>query len=194
MKKESKMLAVLLALLLVLFLNNLRKAEIKRVDELTYKTAQRQVSAPAVESGLPEIETDLLTPERESFRMGKKNIFEPLSFVKKRRPRKPATPKAAPPKPAPPKPAVKQVPPPMHEVVLKAIAKYTFLGLMEKGDLKTIFLTKEDEIFNVKKGDPLSGDYVVQNITDDFIEISSNDGSGTMTISLVENAALTEKR
>ena len=184
MKKESKMLVALLALLLVLFLNNLRKAEIKRVDELTYKTAQRQVSAPAVESGLPEIETDLLTPERESFRMGKKNIFEPLSFVKKRRPRKAA----------PPKPAAKKIPPPMHEVVLKAIAKYTFLGFMEKGDVKTIFLTKEDEIFIVKKGDTLSGDYVVQNITDDLIEISSADGADTMTISLVENAPLTERQ
>ncbi|MBE9537161.1 MAG: hypothetical protein IMF07_08275 [Proteobacteria bacterium] len=130
------------------------------------------------------IDTKLLTPEREPFRMGKKNIFAPLSFYKKRRPRK-AT---------PPKAAVKQTPPPMHELVPKAIAKYTFLGFMESRNVKTIFLTKEDETFIVKKGDTLSGDYVVQNITDDFIEISSTDGAVTMKIGLVENAPLTGKR
>jgi len=183
-KKEYKILAALLALFLALFLNNLRKAKIKRVDKLTYKTAQRQPTVPPAGPGLPGIETELLTPEREPFRMGKKNIFEPLSFVKKSPPRKAAPPKAV----------EKQAPAPLPEIVPKAIANYTFLGFMEKGKVKTIFLTKEDEVFIVKEGDTLSGDYVVQNITDDFIKISNVDGSEAMTINLVENAPLTGKQ
>jgi hypothetical protein len=82
----------------------------------------------------------------------------------------------------------------LPEFVPKAIAEYTFLGFMETGNVKNIFLTKEDETFIVKKGDTLSSDYVVQNITDDYIEISSVDGSDTMKISLVENAPLTGKQ
>ena len=116
--------------------------------------------------------------------MGKKKIFEPLSFVKKRRPRKVA----------PAKPVVVEAPQPLPEFVPKAIAKYTFLGFMESGNVKTIFLTKDDETFIVKKGDTLSGNYVVQNITDDYIEISSTDAADTMKISLVENAPLTGKQ
>ena len=85
----------------------------------------------------------------------------------------------------------------------KKLATYTFLGFLEKEKDKTIFLSRkpDSEILIVRKGDVLikknasiSQDYVIKNITDDKITITSSDGSDVFNISLVENEPLKKNR
>ncbi len=79
----------------------------------------------------------------------------------------------------------------------KKLASFIFLGFLESEKEKTIFLSKDGEIFVVKRGDTLvkksatiPQDYVVKIITDEKVVISSSDGSDLMEISLIENEPL----
>lgn len=187
MNRRNISLFILFALFFVLIINNImRRPEVRRVSELAYKTGAVKVAGEEIEAGLPGIKSGLLSPEREKFRMGKRGIFEPLKFVKKKKPPKPA------PKPEPepePKPEPEPEPTPME----KAVASFTFLGFMEAEKVKTIFLTREGEIYIVKEGDTILDNYLAKRITDNKIVISSYDGSEVLEISLVEHEPLMKR-
>ena len=75
----------------------------------------------------------------------------------------------------------------------KAVAAFTFIGFMEAEKIKTIFLARGDEIYIVKEGDTILGQYLVKRIRDDKITITSSDGSEVLEISLVEHEPLRKK-
>ncbi len=74
------------------------------------------------------------------------------------------------------------------------MAQYTFLGFLQKGAKKIIFLGQDrgqnKEIFLVKKGDILAGKYVIANITDEAMTIRAVSGGTEVVMPLVENKAL----
>lgn len=81
----------------------------------------------------------------------------------------------------------------------KKLADFIFLGFLAQEKEKTIFLSRvrDNEIFVVKKGDviikksaTIRQNYVVNEITDDKIIISSADGTDIMEINLTENEPL----
>jgi hypothetical protein len=74
------------------------------------------------------------------------------------------------------------------------MAKITFLGFLKKGNQKTVFLSKDKDIFVVKKGDTIAGKYVVTSITDDALTINPTSGGGEVIIPLVENKPLNSLR
>ncbi|MBE9503473.1 MAG: hypothetical protein IME96_04800 [Proteobacteria bacterium] len=183
MKRNIYIFALLFAIFAILFVRNVQKGEQGRVSELTFKTAEAKNVTGEDSGEVLRIKRELLNPKREKFRIGGKWLFEPLQFFVKK---PPAPPVKLP--PAPPEPPV-EVETPME----KAMATFTFLGFMESEKVKTTFLSREGEIFIVKKGDSILQEYVVKEITDRNMIISSFDGSETLDIDLVENQPLKKK-
>ncbi|UFS70870.1 type II secretion system protein PulP [Geomonas sp. RF6] len=89
-----------------------------------------------------------------------------------------AQPQQAPPPGPPP-------PPPMPN--------FTFLGFLKKGGEQRVFISSEKEIYVVKKGSIIAGNYEVTNLTDDAITIASRSGAGEVVIPLVEHRGLTPR-
>ena len=73
---------------------------------------------------------------------------------------------------------------------MREVAKFTFLGFLQKDNRKTIFLSKGNEIILVKKGHKISGKYEVANITNDALTINLLNSSEQVVIPLMENKAL----
>lgn len=113
-----------------------------------------------------------------------------------------------PPPPPPPKPPIKPpasqssgkaaepaVPPtPETPAYVKDMATFTFLGFVKKDNRKTLFLSKSNEIFLVKKGDRIADKYEVTNITDEVLTINVIAEGREIIIPLEENKALTPAR
>lgn len=126
-----------------------------------------------------------------------RNIFKPLFSGSANMPPLPPPPplpeetvKAAPVAPPPPPPVSAPEPTPVQ----RDMAKFTFLGFLKKDNIKTIFLSKDKEIFLAKRGDKIAGKYEVANITDDALMISILPDGGEIIIPLVENRSLSAPR
>ena len=182
MKRNIYIFVILLAIFAILFVRNMQKGEQRRVPDLTFKTAEAKKFTGEDFGETLSIKRELLNPKREKFRMGRKRIFEPLKFYVKKPPPPPPV------KLPPPEPPVE-----VETVMEKAMATFTFLGFMESEKVKTTFLSREGEIFIVKKGDSILQEYVVKEITDRNMIISSSDGSEALDINLVENQPLKKR-
>jgi hypothetical protein len=130
---------------------------------------------------------DLLQKNQVGFSGFKKNIFAPIfRDLSKLPPVKPVI--APPPPPPPPPPVVAQ---PTVSPMERELAQFTFLGLLEKEHKKTVFLSKNKEIFLVKKGDRIAGKYEAVAITDDALTIRMLGGDASeIVVPLLDNQTL----
>jgi hypothetical protein len=71
------------------------------------------------------------------------------------------------------------------------MAQFTFLGFLKKENRQTVFLTGNNEIFLVRKGDTIAGRYRVANITDEMLSVRTADNGEEIIIPLIENRPLT---
>lgn len=97
-----------------------------------------------------------------------------------------ALPIEAPPPPPPP-------PPPTPEQVLREkVAGFTFLGFLDKGGVKTVFLSSAGDLFLVKAGERFGKgqELVAQEINATELVVRAVEGSETVRVKLVENEAL----
>jgi hypothetical protein len=145
-------------------------------------------SVPVVRRQGSALRLDLLDREVPDFKGYRRNIFKPV-FVDeikmaklkvaavKRRSLRP------PPPPVPVQPVVTEMPRP-------ELAKFTFLGFVQKGKRKIIFLSKDKEIILVKQGDIFAGRYEASSITDQALTIRVTDTHEEIVIPLVEYASL----
>lgn len=144
----------------------------------------------------------LLQQEQPRYSGYRRNIFSPIFREEVKLPpvRLPLPPPPKPlPLPLPPKPMapVKEQPkepalPPQSREQME-LARFTFLGFMSKDGAKTVFLSKDKEIYLVKKGATVAGMFVVTNLTDDALTLTSLSGGNELVIPLVENRALTPR-
>ena len=190
----------------------LRSPKQERVASLTYAPgatagARKGQAPPKSQPQAAEGEVNLALLDREPPRFSgyKRNIFSPIfrDEVKpppfKPLPPPPRTvkspvplPQAAPPPPPPPPP-----PPTPEELARQAaeaeLSKFTFLGFLKKDGQKTVFLSKNNEIFLAKKGSTL-GQFQISELSDDAITIRSALGGRELVIPLIENRALGARR
>ncbi len=136
------------------------------------------------------VSLDLLRKNQVGFKGFKKNIFAPIFRDLSKLPRvKPVVIAPPPPPPPPPPPAVAAQP--TVSPLERELAQFTFLGLLEKERKKTVFLSKNKEIFLVKKGDRIAGKYEATAITDDALTIRLIGGDATeIVVPLVDNQTL----
>ena len=139
-----------------------------------------------------KLHLELLDRNAATFSGFKRNIFwlPPLKSTI----RIPPPPPPPPPPPSPPPPPPPAAVPDEASVAKAEMAKFTFLGFLQKDARKTIFLSKDNEIILVKKGDRIAGRYEVANITDDVLTINSIPDGGQIAIPLLENMPLLQKK
>jgi len=191
MNRQKLVLSVLLALFAVSLVYSFwRMPRQKTVSTLTHTPG----AAPGktVTSGQKvfddkKLRLDLLERSTGQFSGFKRNIFQPL-FQEKRIVH--AGPPARTAKPVPLPAPSQAIPSPQPSPVQRDMAQFTFLGFLKKDNRKTIFLTSNNEIFLVKKGDRIAGKYEVVNISDEMIAIHSLENNGEIIIPLIENRPL----
>lgn len=174
-------------------------------------TRKPAIPAPAKETSAPvkaipqegKLRLDLLQGQPSRFTGFRRNIFKPLFITEEHKPMVPVKPATKPPSliPAPP-PPVQQLkgpqvitppapplPPPLPRPT-PDLTRFTFMGFLKKDNQRTIFLSKDKEIFVVKKGDKLAGKYEAANITDEALTLRVLQDGGEIVIPLIENKAL----
>ncbi|MBI5492848.1 MAG: hypothetical protein HY893_07955 [Deltaproteobacteria bacterium] len=119
----------------------------------------------------------LLDRPRPQYKGVIKDIFSPVKTAAERpRVEKPAPPvMAAPPPPAPPS-ALR---------VFAAQAK--FIGFVEKGADRKVFVSRGADIFILKKGDVIDGKIKVVDITDNLMTLTDESGAEQANIPLAVN-------
>ncbi|SNB45281.1 hypothetical protein [Geobacter sp. DSM 9736] len=146
-----------------------------------------------------KLHLDLLDSAPPAFAGFRRNIFQPI--FREEAKVAPSPPPAPPVRrlPVPPPPPISPPPPAPPAAaeptpVQREMARFTFLGFLKKDNRKTIFLSSNNEIFLVKKGDKIAGKYEVSNITDEALSISILPDGGEIVIPLVENKPLSAPR
>lgn len=135
-----------------------------------------------------KVHLDLLKAGKKKYRTSKRDIFnyyQPKPVVKK--------PKQIVKEPV--KPVVKEPPKPAAEVraqVRRQLARFTFLGFLVKNDERTVFLSKGEELFLVKRTDTFGdkNQFKVREINEEKLIISQDQAEGLIEITLVEEEPL----
>ncbi|OGU14361.1 MAG: hypothetical protein A2076_17740 [Geobacteraceae bacterium GWC2_53_11] len=132
------------------------------------------------------LKIDLLDKDASGFSGYRRNIFKP-AFVDETKITKQT---AVAIKPPPPKPVAAPVEQVLIQPEAAPLARFTFLGFLKKGAVKTIFLAKEKDILLVKKGDKLAGRYEATDISDQALTLTVTDTGDEIVIPLIENRPL----
>lgn len=135
------------------------------------------------QGGASNLRLDLLEREAFGFRGYRRNLFKPIFVDEVKLARR----RAAAFKPPPPK---IPLPPPMAIPPRRELARFTFLGFLQKDNRKTVFLSRDGEILLIRKGDTFGGRYQASSITDQALTITVSDTGEEIVIPLVEFAAL----
>jgi hypothetical protein len=172
----------------------------KTVADLKFKPGQQAKPAASAAASRKTVQSSddgtrlkisLLEQEPAGFKGYRRNIFKPV-FVEETKVVKQKVPVFIP-------PPVKLLPPPVRPepVVVQPesapLARFTFLGFLSSGSVKTIFLAKEKEILLVKKGDKIAGRYVATDISDQALTLTVTDSGDEIVIPLVGNRPLGAK-
>lgn len=85
-----------------------------------------------------------------------------------------------------------QVQAPPVDIVTKSLSKFTFVGFLEKGGEKTIFLSSSGEMFLVKSGERFGVDqeFLVKEIEGNLLRIKHKDREGLIELELIEQQKL----
>ena len=88
--------------------------------------------------------------------------------------------------------------PPAQPVIMQPVvaplARFTFLGFLKKGAVRTIFLAKDNDILLVKKGDKIIERYEATEISDQALTLTVADTGDKIVIPLIENHPLATAR
>lgn len=171
----------------------------KTVDPSTYKPVQQAKPAKPAAAATDKpsrnaddgtrLKINLLAAEPAGFQGYRRNIFKPVFVDEMKVARQRAVAIMPPPRvPAPP------VAPVVMQPEAAPLARFTFLGFLKKGNVKTIFLENEKNILLVKKGDKIAGRYEATEISDQALTLKVTDSGAEMVIPLLENRPLTTVR
>jgi hypothetical protein len=168
----------------------------KTVSTLTFKPGQQAKAAVAAQDKQvrnaddgSRVKISLLEKEPATFKGYRRNLFKPVfadevKIVKQQ--------------PIAIKPPPKQITPPVVPAVIQPVtvplARFTFLGFLKKGTVKTIFLAKDNDIVLVKKGDKIAGRYEATDISDQALTLKVADTGAVIVIPLIENLPLATAR
>jgi len=152
-----------------------RSAVAKLPDKLQAKNSQERIDFTFLEA------------EEQEFPGSKRDVFR---FVQ-RRPEPIAVVVEEPEVQAPP-PVVIEEPLVPVEVVQQALAQFTFLGFLDKGGEKTVFLSSEGSLFLAKRGEKFGLDleFTVEDISGDLLLVRPDGRDFLIDIPLIEHQKL----
>lgn len=172
LSRETRILIILLLVLAGLIVYRIAtREEPKRVKELTYKSGVRSREPGIGTNGRSLVKkADILKTEKKGpYRGVIRNPFQPLY------PPEPPPPVILPKlsAPAPSFPVMTSKGPSPAQI---EAGKVKFLGFLQKEGDRKVFLSREKEVFIVKKGDGI-GNLQVGEITDNSVTLLSRDGT-----------------
>lgn len=167
----------------------------------TQVSAKKPVSAVTVSPSRPTsddriLNLALLETAQSGFTGYRRNIFRPV-FVDELKIMRQKAVASKPPQIVPVQPpkvtksVEKEKPLLMPESSQKDLARFTFLGFMNKDGERTVFLAKDKDILLVKQGEKFAGRYEVATITDQALTIIVTNTGDEIVIPLIENKPLT---
>jgi len=167
---------------------------LKTVSSLPLKPGQQAKPVGAVTDNKPlpnaddgsRLKMSLLDTEPAGFKGYRRNIFKPV-FADEQKVAKQQAVAIKPPLPSVPAPPAAPV---IIQPVTAPLARFTFLGFLKKGSVRTIFLANDKDILLVKKGDKIAGRYEATEITDKALTLTVTDTGDTIVIPLIENRPL----
>jgi hypothetical protein len=174
----------------------------KTVSSLTYKPGQHAKPEALSKENRSTVTDDgtvlkisQLDSEASIFKGYRRNIFKPVFFDEMKIMRQKTVAVKVPPPKVPIVPVVPTGSSALGESVIvqpeaATLARFTFLGYLKKGAVKTIFLAKEKDIFLVKTGDKIAGRYEATDISDQALTLTVTDTGDEIVIPLVENRPL----
>ncbi len=124
--------------------------------------------APSKAAAVPDLRVDLLEKPLPPLRAEAKNLFAPVL------------------EPAPPPPPAKAVPPPppAPDPFLEEAKKLKIVAVMQEGGQRTAFIEDGNEVHNVKKNDVIRSRFLIKDLTDDAVVVSTPDGQKEFRLSL----------
>lgn len=163
----------------------------KRVASLRYTqgvVADKLRTRPVAVADDKTVHLGLLEQQTAQFKGFRRNIFRPIFHEELKLPPPVAALPVPPPVMPPPKP-----PPSLPELtpLQRDMAQFTYLGFLKKDGVKTIFISRNKDIFLVKKGDKIAGKYAVDAVTEEALTIKTLESGGNIIIPLIENKPLT---
>ena len=168
---------------------------LKTVDTSTVKPVVRVAPVPPTNKPARTVDDGtilnlaLLDSEPAGFSGYRRNIFKPF-FADEM---KAAKQKTVVMKPPPPPMPIAPVQPVVVQPEAAPLARFTFLGFLKKGAVKTIFLANEKDIILVKQGDKIAGRYEATEISDEALTLTVVDSGDEIVIPLIENRPLVKK-
>ena len=174
---------------------------LKTVNELKYKPGQKTNTKivltkkqVAESDDGTSLKINLLERELSGFKGYRRNIFKPV-FVDEVKISKRQIVTIKRPQAESKQSVVSSVPtqPVIVQPESTPLARFTFLGFLKKGTVKTIFLTKDKDILLVKKGDKVAGRYEATEISDQALTLTVTDTGDEIIIPLIENRPLAAK-
>jgi hypothetical protein len=166
MNRQKTALAILLVIFAIsIAYSFVRQPPRRTVEKLKYAPKMKGVSyqIPGRSMDDKKLHLDLLDKEPPRFSGFRRNLFRPIFPDITKFPPIAARSVIPPPVPPPPPPPPKTP----AQLAMEDMSRYTFLGYMQKGNRKTIFLTRDNEIILAKKGDRIAGKYEVTTISED---------------------------
>ena len=148
--------------------------------------AAREKTGRVADDGT-KLHVELLDVETETFKGYRRNIFRPIFIDELKMKKQKAVALIPPPKIVP---ALPPVQPAIVQPEAPPLARFTFLGFLKKGAVRTIFLSKDQDILLVKKGDKIAGRYQATEISDQALTLTVTDTGDEIVIPLLENRPL----
>jgi len=193
MNRKRVILAVLIGLLAISLLY--AYIATPRLEKAPPRIASQRVRADVREPGLLHTKGDqqrinfaFLTVEQQKFPGAKRDIFR---FGGRRLVER--APQAAPRVPVKKAVAMPVSPPPVPvDVVKKALSQFTFLGFLEKGGEKTVFLSSGGDLFMVKSGESFGAEqeFLITEIDNRLLKVRHAGREGLIEIPLIDQQKL----
>ena len=194
MNRRKLTLAILLVVFAVAVVSSfLRKPPQQTVAKLKYTSGMKADASRTTVKAQDEnkLRLDLLNKDQSRFSGFQRNIFRPIFTVEMKSPLYPLNQgKPVLPVPPPPPPLPPYVEPAPAQKAMEDVARFTFLGFLQKENRKIIFLSRDNEITLVRKGDKIAGKYEVASITDEALTINLPATGEQIVVPLMENKAL----
>lgn len=195
MNRKRVILAVLLGVLALCLVY--AYVATPRLEKVPIKTASQRARSDAKVAGAMKVKKatervnfDFLTIESKEFKGAKRDIFR---FGQQRPIRQKApVPVVATPVAVPVTPEMPVQPVLPFEVVQQSLAKFTFLGFLEKAGEKTVFLSSGGNLFLAKRGESFGDarEYQVVDIDDKLLKVRHAGRDGLLEIPLIEQQKL----
>ncbi len=190
-RKQLILMALLIILVLCvtyayLAMPRLEKAP-PRAQSKRSEPSEKTATASADENLLQRVLLEKMTFENREFPGAERDIFN----YKQRLRQAPTV------KPPVVKPPIREVLPrkvvnPPVEELQRTLSRFTFLGFLDKGGEKTVFLSSGGSLFTVKQGERFgnNSEFLVAEIDNEVLTVQGSDESQNMKVPLIENQLL----